>query len=69
MVGKIKAAVDARQDGNFQIIARTDARTKYGFEAAVERAWRFSEAGADILFIEATESDDEVCRLVSGCQI
>ena len=64
MVGKIKAAVDARLDDNFQVIARTDARTKYGFEAAVERAQRFSEAGADILFIEATESADEVRRLV-----
>ena len=69
MVGKIKAAVDARQDGNFHIIARTDARTKYGFEAAVERAWRFSEAGADILFIEATESADEVLRLVQAVNV
>lgn len=64
MVSKIKAAVDARVDGDFQIIARTDARAKYGFEAAIERAHRFSEAGADILFIEATESEDEVRRLV-----
>lgn len=64
MIGKIKAAVDARQDANFQIIARTDARTVHGFEAAIERAQRFSDAGADILFIEATESEEEIRRLV-----
>jgi 2-methylisocitrate lyase-like PEP mutase family enzyme len=63
MVAKIHAAVDARIDDNFLIIARTDARAKYGFDAAIERAHRFSEAGADILFIEATESADEVRRL------
>lgn len=63
MLAKIKAAVDARVDENFLIIARTDARAKHGFEAAIERAQRFSEAGADILFIEATESADEVRRL------
>jgi 2-methylisocitrate lyase-like PEP mutase family enzyme len=64
MIGKIKAAVDARQDANFQIIARTDARTVHGFDAAIERAQRFSDAGADILFIEATESAEEIRRLV-----
>jgi 2-methylisocitrate lyase-like PEP mutase family enzyme len=63
MVGKIKACVDARQDENFQIIARTDARAIEGFEAAIERALRYGEAGADILFVEATESKDEVRRL------
>jgi 2-methylisocitrate lyase-like PEP mutase family enzyme len=63
MVAKIHAAVDARVDENFLIIARTDARAKYGFDAAIERAQRFSEAGADILFVEATESTDEVRRL------
>ena len=64
MIGKIKAAVDARQDANFQIIARTDARTVHGFEAAIDRAQRFSDAGADILFIEATESEEEIRRMV-----
>jgi 2-methylisocitrate lyase-like PEP mutase family enzyme len=63
MLSKIKAAVDARQDGDFQIIARTDARATQGFEAAVERAMRFAEAGADILFVEATENADEVREL------
>lgn len=63
MISKIKAAVDARQDQNFQIIARTDARAKYGFEAAIERAVQFTEAGADILFVEATQSMEEVRAL------
>lgn len=63
MLSKIKAAVDARVDGNFLIIARTDARATQGYEAAIERSRRFAEAGADILFVEATESIDEVRRL------
>jgi 2-methylisocitrate lyase-like PEP mutase family enzyme len=63
MVSKIKAAVDARIDGDFQIIARTDARATQGFDAAIERAHCFAEAGADILFVEAAESADEVRRL------
>ena len=53
MVAKLKAAVDARIDGDFQIIARTDAIAVEGFEPALERAERYREAGADILFVEA----------------
>ena len=63
MVGKIKAAVDARHDADFLIMARTDACAVHGFEAAVERARAYSEAGADILFVEAVESADEIRRL------
>ncbi|RKQ97005.1 2-methylisocitrate lyase-like PEP mutase family enzyme [Kushneria sinocarnis] len=63
MLGKIKAAVDAREDDNVQIIARTDAAAVHGIEHAVERARRFAEAGADILFIEATETLEDVRRL------
>ncbi len=69
MVGKIRAAVDARSDENFQIIARTDARATEGFEGAVERAHRYAEAGADILFVEATESEAEVRRLTQCIQV
>src|SRR5690606_3717707 len=47
MLGKIKAAADARRDDNFLIIARTDARASLGFDNAIERAQRFAEAGAD----------------------
>jgi 2-methylisocitrate lyase-like PEP mutase family enzyme len=53
MVAKLKAATDARVDGDFVIIARTDAIAVEGFDAALERAQRYLEAGADILFVEA----------------
>jgi 2-methylisocitrate lyase-like PEP mutase family enzyme len=53
MVAKLKAATDARVDADFVIIARTDAIAVEGFEAALERAQRYREAGADILFVEA----------------
>ncbi|MDH6166341.1 2-methylisocitrate lyase-like PEP mutase family enzyme [Variovorax boronicumulans] len=63
MLGKIKAAVDARQDGDLLIMARTDAAAVHGFEAAIERAQKFGEAGADILFVEAVALADEVRAL------
>jgi 2-methylisocitrate lyase-like PEP mutase family enzyme len=63
MVGKIKAAVDARADGSFLVMARTDARAVEGFAAAVDRAGRYAEAGADILFVEAPESIEEIEHL------
>ncbi len=62
-VSKIKAAVDARRDADLMIMARTDAAATLGFEAAVERAQRFAEAGADILFVEAVTSAEEVRAL------
>ncbi|GAB3436061.1 oxaloacetate decarboxylase [Giesbergeria sinuosa] len=62
-VSKIKAAVDARRDPDFLIMARTDAAATHGFEAAVERAHKFAEAGADILFVEAVTKADEVRAL------
>lgn len=60
MVGKIKAAVDARVNPDFMIMARTDARTTKGIEAAIERGLAFKEAGADIVFIESPESEEEM---------
>ncbi len=62
-VGKIRAAVDARRDPDLLIMARTDAAATHGFEAAVERAERFAEAGADILFVEAVTTADEIRAL------
>lgn len=62
-VNKIKAAVDARRDADLMIMARTDAAATLGFEAAVERAQKFAEAGADILFVEAVTQADEVRAL------
>lgn len=62
-VSKIKAAVDARRDSDLMIMARTDAAATHGFEAAVERAQRFAEAGADILFVEAVTTAAEIRAL------
>ncbi len=62
-VAKIQAAVDARQDANLLILARTDACAVHGFEAAIERAQKFSEAGADILFVEAVTTPEQVRAL------
>ena len=63
MRGKIMAAVDARTDADMLVMARTDAAAVHGFEAAIERAQQFSEAGADILFVEAVTLADEVRAL------
>ena len=62
-VSKIKAATDARRDADLLIMARTDAAAVHGFEAAVERAQRFAEAGADILFVEAVTTADDIRAL------
>ncbi|MDD0816656.1 isocitrate lyase/PEP mutase family protein [Curvibacter sp. HBC28] len=62
-VSKIKAAVDARRDPDLLIMARTDAAATLGFEAAVERAQRFAEAGADLLFVEAVTEAEQVRAL------
>ena len=65
MLAKIQAATDARQSEDFLIIARTDVVTRDGFEAGVERAQRFIEAGADLTFIEAVEGEAEL-RAIRG---
>jgi methylisocitrate lyase len=59
MVGRIKAAVAARRDPNFMIIARTDARAVEGFDRAVERAGEYLAAGADAIFPEALQNAEE----------
>lgn len=63
MVSKLKAAVDARVDGDMMILARTDARATEGFEAALDRARAYQEAGADFLFIEAPLTKDELLAI------
>jgi len=60
MTGKIKAALDARVDADFVIIARTDARTALGLEQAMERAYAFEQAGADVIFFESPLSEEEL---------
>ncbi len=64
MVGKIHAAVDARLDSDLMIIARTDALATEGLEAACQRAAAYSEAGADILFVEAPRSPEQMAHIV-----
>jgi len=59
MVRKIKAAVDAKTDKNFLVIARTDARGVAGLEAAIERAQRYVDAGAEMIFPEALAGEEE----------
>ncbi len=68
MVEKIKVAVEARHDPETLIIARTDARQTDGFEGAMKRGIAYGEAGADVVFLEALESEDEMrdaCRRIS----
>ncbi|TMD84493.1 MAG: isocitrate lyase/PEP mutase family protein [Chloroflexi bacterium] len=60
MVQKIRAAVDARQDPDFVIIARTDANSVYGLEDALRRGRAYRDAGADVIFIEAPRSIEEL---------
>src|SRR5260370_21840061 len=60
MVQKVRAAVDARQDPDFVIIARTDANAVNGLEDALERGRAYREAGADVIFIEAPRSIAEL---------
>src|ERR1043166_5697398 len=70
MVGKLKAALDARPSEDVLIIARTDAIAVEGFDAALDRAEASAQAGADLLFIEAPRNDDElagIARRFAGC--
>jgi methylisocitrate lyase len=62
MSAKIRAAVGARRDPDFVIVARTDARSVEGFDPAVERARDYMAAGADMIFPEALESTEEFAR-------
>lgn len=68
MVAKIRAAVAARQTANFVIIARTDARAAEGIASAIDRARRYRDAGADVLFVEAATSEGEIERIAVELQ-
>ncbi|MEA5511906.1 isocitrate lyase/PEP mutase family protein [Crocosphaera sp. UHCC 0190] len=65
MVKKIKAAVKARNKSNLVIIGRTDARAIYGLDEALNRGKQYQEAGADIIFIEAPQSIEELEKIVN----
>jgi 2-methylisocitrate lyase-like PEP mutase family enzyme len=64
MVGKIKAALDARRSADTLIVARTDGIAVEGFEAALERAEKYTEAGADVLFVEAPQTLEQMQAIV-----
>jgi methylisocitrate lyase len=69
MLGKIKAALDARHDPDMVIMARTDALATHGLEEAIERAVLYRDAGADMIFIEALETPEQMrraCKAVSA---
>ena len=66
MAGKIKAAVDARASEETIIIARTDAVAVEGFEPAIERARLYAEAGADVLFVEAPKTREQLAAVTSA---
>lgn len=66
MVQKIRAAVEARQDPDFVIIARTDANAVYGLEDALRRGRAYRDAGADVIFIEAPRSIEELRRIAQA---
>jgi 2-methylisocitrate lyase-like PEP mutase family enzyme len=63
MAGKVRAAVEARRDDGFVVIARTDARGVSGLDDAIRRAARYREAGADVLFVEAPRSREELLEI------
>ena len=66
MVAKLNAALDARQDQDFMITARTDAIAVNGIDDAIERANLYMDAGADIIFVEAVQDLDQMRRVIAG---
>jgi len=69
MVTKIQAAVEARTDDDFVIIARTDALAVTGIDDTLRRCYAYAEAGADVLFVEALRTPEEITRLVGEVQV
>jgi 2-methylisocitrate lyase-like PEP mutase family enzyme len=69
MLQKVRAAVDTRRDGDLQIIARTDARAIEGLDRAMERAHAFVEAGADVTFVEAPLTIEELTRIAREIRV
>jgi 2,3-dimethylmalate lyase len=66
MLAKLDAALQARRNADFVIIARTDARAIEGLNAAVDRANRYADIGADVCFVEAPQSHDELAIIASA---
>jgi 2-methylisocitrate lyase-like PEP mutase family enzyme len=66
MVKKIEVAVDSRRSDDFLVIARTDSRTSLGIDEAIRRGKAFAKAGADVVFIESPESEEEMLRVAEA---
>jgi len=66
MAKKVRVAVESRDDPNFLIVARTDARTAHGLDEALRRGELYARAGADVLFIESPESEAEMARICAA---
>jgi 2,3-dimethylmalate lyase len=66
MVKKIEVAVDSRKSDDFLVIARTDSRTSLGIDEAIRRGKAFAKAGADVVFIESPESEEEMLRVAEA---
>ena len=64
----LAAALDARTDDNLLVVARTDARASLGLDAAIERANRYAQAGADVIFVQAPQSIEEIERIAREVQ-
>lgn len=66
MVQKVRAAIAAKSSPDFLVIARTDARAVEGFEPAIDRCRRYRDAGADVIFFEAPQTEDEIVRVAEA---
>ena len=66
IVEKVRAAVEVRRSDELAIIARTDARAVEGLDGALERARRYRDAGADVLFVEAPETEEEIVAVAEA---
>ncbi len=69
MIDKLKAALDTRGDPDFLIIARTDARSVDGLDAALDRVAAYAEAGADVVFVEAPQSVEEFAAIPKAVNV
>lgn len=66
MLGRLRAAIDARRDGDFVILARTDARRLADIDEAISRPRRYVEVGADMIFVQEPESVEELKQITAS---
>ncbi|HSG65565.1 MAG TPA: isocitrate lyase/phosphoenolpyruvate mutase family protein, partial [Gammaproteobacteria bacterium] len=68
MVRRIEVALEARADRHLLLVARTDARAALGLNAAIERGARYAQAGADVVFVQGIETEEELRRVTAGIE-